>query len=107
MRRVREGGLPSPEESGILIDREREVRGTYVGVFPEPERAIRGARGVLRVLRGCAVVRKSPPVRARVYRGRRLDCLIVLMVIYIYMLVSMPHLRRCSPHVITVRCDIW
>ena len=49
--RVREGGLPSPEESGISIDREREVRGTYLGGFPEPERAIRGARPVRARLR--------------------------------------------------------
>ena len=57
---VREGGLSCPEESAISIDRGREVSGTYIGGFPEPERAMRGAPEALRVLRG------------------RLDCFIVL-----------------------------
>ena len=51
MSRVREGGLPSPEVSGLSRER-REVRETYIGGFPEPERAIRGAPEALRVLRG-------------------------------------------------------
>ena len=90
--RVREGGLPSPEESDILIDREREVRGTYIGGFPEPEGAIQGAPEALRVLRGksrCAEssvarkvlpARKSPLVRARLparAKIRLLYCIIV------------------------------
>ena len=44
--------MPRPEESGLSIDREREVRGMYIGGFPESERAIRGAPEALRVLRG-------------------------------------------------------
>ena len=44
--------MPRLEEAGISIDRERDVRGTYIGGFPEPERAIRGAPEALRVLRG-------------------------------------------------------
>ena len=55
---VREGGLPSPEEADISIDREREVRGTYIGGFPEPERAIRGGGGGSRSPEG--VARKVP-----------------------------------------------
>ena len=45
--------MPRPEETGIPLDREREVRGTYIGGFPEPERAIQGggAPEALRVLR--------------------------------------------------------
>ena len=51
--------MPRPEESGISIDREREVRGTYIGGFPEPERAIRG--GGLPKPRGCCA--ESPVAR--------------------------------------------
>ena len=35
---MREGGVPRSEESGLSIEREMEVRGTYIGGFPEPER---------------------------------------------------------------------
>ena len=77
--------MPSPEESGLSTDRKREVRGTYIGGFPEPERAIRGAPEALRVLRGKVLfLRKCPRARALYrgkrdcLRGRRLDCFIVL-----------------------------
>ena len=77
--------MPRPEESGISIDREREVRGTYIGGFPEPERAIRGGGGLPKP-RGCCaespvaqkVLLGGRPVPARAYCGRRLDCVIVL-----------------------------
>ena len=44
--------MPRSEESGLSIERESEVRGTYIGGFPEPERAIRGVPEALRHLRG-------------------------------------------------------
>ena len=77
------------------IYREREVRGTYIGGFPEPERAIRGTPEALRVLRwkvccaedrfgrGCSGDRFgrgcSGDRFGRVYRGkiRQLDLTIV------------------------------
>ena len=82
--------MPRSEESGLSIEREREVRGTYIGGFPEHERAIRGGGGS-RSPEG--VARKSPisaqvrrkSYRGRAYRGTRdyrrgrgIDCLIVL-----------------------------
>ena len=42
----------------------------------------------LRGWRGCAVVRES-----------LLDCSVLIIMITMYVLVSMPRLRRCSPHV--------
>ena len=52
--------MPCPEESGISIDREREVRGTYIGGFLEPERAIWGGAEALTVLCGKSCCAKSP-----------------------------------------------
>ena len=43
--------MPRLEESGLSIERERELRGMYIGGFPEPGRAIWGAPEALRVLR--------------------------------------------------------
>ena len=40
--RVREGGLPRPEETGNYLDRESGVCSRQIGGFPEPDRAIRG-----------------------------------------------------------------
>ena len=88
--------MPSPEESGISLNRQKEVRGTYAGGFPKPERVIRGALEVLRVLRGCAVARLR---RCAVVRESLLYSSVLIIMITMYMLVSMPHLRRCSPHV--------
>ena len=48
------------------------MRGTYIGGFPEPERAIRGAPEALRVLRGkvCSAEDRlcGRPVRASLPR---------------------------------------
>ena len=53
-----------------------QVRGTYIGGFPEPERAIRGAPEALRVLRRSLVARKvllrgMSCRRGRVHQRRR------------------------------------
>ena len=58
-------------------------------------KAIRGAPEALRVVRSCADARLHG---CAVVWERLLDYSVWIIIITMYMLVSMPHLRRCSPH---------